>query len=324
MTYVPHLMSSFLELMHPIAFSPFAGFWVWLKPRGLDALLALAAPPALKQWEGFVQKCLDDRTRQEEKSDAKMDQRKDIFHWLYHAEDPETGARGYPLIELYGEIELMIIAGSDTTATVLSALFFYLGRFPAAKRRLAAEIRAAFESYDEIHASKLFGCKYLCAFVQEGLRMAPPVPAEPAREVQPGGTVVDGLFIPAGMRVSTGLYCMSYNKDIYPEPFRFRPERWIVGEDGSTEESVEKSKEAQCAFLFGSRGCVGKNLAWMEMLLVVAKLVWNFEVQQDPANNLGGGKPDGQFGKTEVNHYQTRDAFVSLREGPMLQFKRRS
>lgn len=62
-------------------------------------------------------------------SDPDFEVRKDFFHYLFHARDPVTG-RGFPMEELWGEAESMIIAGSDTTAIVLTAMFFYLARKP--------------------------------------------------------------------------------------------------------------------------------------------------------------------------------------------------
>lgn len=324
--YIPELLANFLVLMHPIAFSPMADWWIWLKPRGLDKLISLAAPAALVGWETFVAKCLQDRTMVEEEVRAskkpESEVRKDFFYYLFDAKDPETGA-GYTMEELYSESELLIIAGSDTTSIVMSAMVFYLARNPAIQARLAAEISSTFSGINEIQSgSKLQDCKYLKAFIQEASRMTPPIAAEPARQVRPGGTVVDGNFFPEGTKLSTGLYCLSYNEEVYPEPFKFRPERWIVGE-GATPESLALAEAGFCAFSTGSRGCVGKNLAWLEMMIVMAKLVWNFELKQDETNSLGAGDANGPFGRREVEQYQIKDAFVAMRDGPMVQFRKR-
>lgn len=329
MKEAPHLMADMLILLNPIAFAPFTALWVWLKPRGLDSLLAVATPPPVKRWGDFVTKCLSDRTKAEQEaqrrlaSDPDFEVRKDFFHYLFHAQDPQTG-RGFPMEELWGEAESMIIAGSDTTSIVLTAMFFYLARKPDVQAKLAEEILSTFHSFDDIAGGpSLHGCKYLKAFIQESLRMAPPVGAELDREVLKGGTVVDGEFVPEGVNVSVGHYCLSYNKDIFPEPLEFRPERWIVGEKESSAESVALAESAFCAFSTGSRGCPGKNLAWLEMMIVIAKIIHKFEVRRDFADNLGGGSPEGRVGRQNVDQYQTYDAFVSLRQGPMVQFKRR-
>jgi cytochrome P450 len=314
-----------------IAFGPLSGLWVWLKPRGLDKLLAVASPPVVVKWQDFVAKCLEERTimEQEQEKNPKPDAevRKDFFHWLFKAVDPETGKRGYDLDELYAECELLTIAGSDTTSVVMSAAFFYLARRPDVQAKIAQEVRATFSSYSEIKSgTKLSNCKYLTAFLQEAMRMTPPVAAEPAREVLPGGTTVDGHYFPAGLQLSTGLYCLSYNENAYPEPFKFRPERWIVGEgdEGSSPESVALAENAFCAFSYGSRGCIGKNLAWLEMRLVMAKTLWQFEIKADASNKLGGGDAAGKPGRQAEDQYQIYDMFVAGRKGPMVQMRKQS
>ncbi|KNG49533.1 cytochrome p450 67 [Stemphylium lycopersici] len=329
--HIPEVMATFLELLHPIAFGPFADVWVWLKPRGLDWLLTVASPPAVVKWQEFVTQCLENRSKDEQELEKNPkpegEVRKDFFHWLFKAVDPETGERGYDLNELYAECELLTIAGSDTTSVVMSAAFFYLAKQPGIQAKIAQEVRSTFASYNEIKSgSKLVSCKYLTAFLQEAMRMTPPVAAEPSREVLPGGTSVDNHYFPAGLHVSTGLYCLSYNSNVYPEPFKFRPERWIVdesGKEGSSAESVALAESGFCAFSFGTRGCVGKNLAWLEMRLAVAKTLWMYEVQGVANNNLGGGDRKAQPGRQVEDQYQIYDMFVANRKGPMLQMRKR-
>lgn len=349
MRYVPEVMATFLALLHPvsmdkltsqippidlaqIAFSPFADWWVWLKPRGLDKVLSIASPRAVTEWDRFVSSCLQQRTEVEEQNrkSAKPESevRKDFFYWLFNAKDPETGT-GYELNELYGECELLIVAGSDTTSTVLSAMMFYLAKHPDIQARLVDEIFSNFSGYDEIlDGSKLRSCRYLTAFIQEAMRMTPPVPAELARVVLPGGTVVDGQNLPQGTKLSVSCYCMNYSPDIYPEPFTFKPERWIPADeknpDGATSESLKLAESGFSAFSAGSRGCVGKNLAWMELRLFLVMMLYKFQIRQDPNNNLGGGDPKGQIGRQDPKQYQIYDTFVALRKGPMVQFNRRS
>ncbi|RMJ10958.1 hypothetical protein CDV36_009408 [Fusarium kuroshium] len=323
--YVPGLMTDFLEILHPIAYSPFTALWVWLKPRGLNQLLAAAAPPALKNWQMFVEKCFAERARIEHESDG--DGRKDFFHYLFKAVDPETG-KGYSQDELFGESESLIIAGSDTTAISTAAAFFYLSRNPEVQQKLADEITSTFSSLDEIKSGPtLHSCKYLRAFIEENLRMSPPVPADLSREVEKGGIVVDGKYIPEGIKVSTVSYCMHHNPEYFPEPFKFKPERWIVDEDdttGASAESVALAQSAYMPFSAGPRGCIGKNLAYLEMNLVLAKVIYNFEIRRDPTSNLGGGSLEAVEGRRTVDQYQLGDIFVGIRDGPMVQLAKRT
>ncbi|KAH6622021.1 benzoate 4-monooxygenase cytochrome-like protein P450 [Boeremia exigua] len=325
---IPEVMVNFMEIMHPLAWSPIGPLYIWLKPRGADRLLAAVTPTVVREWYEFVDECLKTRTAKqkelEEKPIPEAEVRKDFFHWLFGAKDPETGI-GYSLPELFAECELLIFAGADTTAVVLSAALFYLSRNADIQEKLVSEILSTFDNYHDIKAgSKIQSCNYLTAFLMEAMRMSTPVPAEPGREVLEGGTTVNGHYFPKGTQVSTAFWAMHYNKDYYPEPTKFRPERWIVGQAGSTTESVALAESAFCAFSAGSRGCVGKNMAWLEMRLVIAKTLWKFEMKQDPTNKLGGGSVDAGPGRREEGQYQTYENFLSSRKGPMVQLKKRT
>jgi cytochrome P450 len=251
-----------------------------MKPRGLDWLLKYAVTADLKNWQAFVARNLDERTRKEQalkhSGNSESSARKDFFHYLFDTRDPDTGQPGYDLSELWGECELLTIAGSDTTAIVTAAMTFYLARNPSIQAELAREILSTFSSFEEIIAGpKLQGCKYLRAFIQETLRMTPPVPAELAREVLPGGTTVERQFFPQDMKASTCLYCLSYNNDVFAEPFKFRPERFLdVTEDplGDSKENVALAESGVCAFSTGSRG----RLCWRCRLCRLYWPRWSF------------------------------------------------
>ncbi|MCJ1441961.1 MAG: hypothetical protein MMC23_002453 [Stictis urceolatum] len=330
--FVPEILVSFLELVHPIAFSPFSSIWVWLKPRGLDWIFENTKPEPLKKWTLFVDGCLVRRTEAEEalqnNPDSKAASRKDFFHYLFKAVDPETGEKGYHLDELYSECENLIIAGSDTTSVVFAAMFFYLARNLGVQATLTKEILSAFPSSIDIESgSQLRSCKYLRAFLYEAMRMAPPVGAELFREVLSGGMAVDGEFFPEGVNVSTCLYAHSYDKDIRPEPFKFKPERWIVDDGekmGSSADNVALAESAFCSFSTGSRGCVGKNLALLEISIVIAKVMYQLQIRPDENDNLGAGDPNGKPGRQRPDQFQLYDALVAVRHGPMVQSKKRS
>ncbi|KAF2128498.1 cytochrome P450 [Dothidotthia symphoricarpi CBS 119687] len=255
----PDMVIGFMELLHPVCAAE-------LVTRGLDRLLAIATLPAIENWGNFVENCRESRSERQNELD-----------------ESGTGS------------ELLVIAGSDTSSTVIAATFFYLRRTP--------------------HVQKLQSCKYLTVFIQEGLRMALPVSAEPSREVLKGGTVVS--YSPKGSMVSTAFWAVQYNQDYHPEPLKFRPERWVTGAAGSTKESVALSESAFYAFSMGSRGCVGKNMAWLEMRIIGAKVIWKFEFEQDMFNKLGGGTVHGRHGRHQEGQYQTYEISVSSRKGPV-------
>ncbi|KAH3953262.1 hypothetical protein HBH70_033540 [Parastagonospora nodorum] len=323
--HVIDMMVAYIETGNPIIWSPLGSLWIWLKPRGLDRILAFVTPAKIKAWDAFVANCQKERAQKqyESKRMAHSEIRKDFFHWLFEAKDPDTG-EGYTLTELNAECEVLTVAGSDTTATVLSALFFYLCRNPHVQERLAKEIERAFPSYDDIRSgAALQSCAYLTAVLHEALRMSTPIAADLHRQVLAGGTTIDGHYLPEGSMVASTSWSLHYNTDYYPEPTKFLPERWIVGEAGSTEESVKLADSAACPFSMGPRGCPGKNVAWLEMRLVLTKAIWKYEIMQEPDNKLGGGRADGEWGRRNEDQYQTYDSFVSNRKGPIVRLKER-
>ncbi|KAI0128338.1 cytochrome P450 [Xylariales sp. AK1849] len=326
MSHVIDLLEGIMILFQPISHSPLVPIWLWLKPHGLDWLFDKYGP---RVWRDFVGQCLDDRIRLEEaimkNGTEPEDVRKDFFHYLFNYKNPDTGENILSRNELWMECELLIVAGADTTATVIAALFFYLVHNLDVQAKLAQEIRSEFSHVSQIVAGpKLHACKYLRAVISEALRLAPPVAAEPQRTVAPGGSFADGHFFPPGVELSVCNYCLGLNEEVFPDPFRFRPERWMAEAPGNSEEAVKRAESGLSAFWAGTRGCVGKNLAWMEMSIVLARAVFSFEMRRDPHSNLGGGNLCGRMERRDPDHYQTYDAFVATRDGPLVQFKERA
>lgn len=250
--------------------------------------------------------------------------RKDFFHYLLNAKDPITGT-GFSLPELWAESNLLIIAGSDTPATAIAACFYYLVRNERVLRKLEDEILATFENGDEVTNSnpKLPNCTYLRACIDEAMRMSPSVTGTVPREVLPGGIDIDGQHIPSGTVVGTGFYSLHHNPTYFSQPFTYTPERWIAGSMPSiTVESVERAKEGFFPFSYGPRGCLGKNLAYMELRTVVARTVWEFEMRGREGCNVG----DVERGSEEcrTGEFGLQDRWQAVKNGPMVEFRKRA
>lgn len=192
--------------------------------------------------------------------------RKDFFYYLLNARDPETG-KGFTGPELWGESNLLIIAGSDTTSTALASAFFYLTHNPRTLHKLTEEIRSTFSDVEEIVSGPtLTSCAYLRAVIDEAMRLSPPVGGLLPREVLPGGIDIDGIHVPEGVVVGTPHYTIHHNPGYFPAPFIFEPERWLAGSSPVvTTESVGAAQSAFCPFSVGPRGCIGKGLAYAEL-----------------------------------------------------------
>lgn len=242
-----------------------------------------------------------------------------MFHFLCKATDPVTGAH-YSADALEGEAAMLIVAGSDITSSVLAGLWFYLSRNEAVYQRLVDEVRRTFKNSEEIVSGpKIASCVYLHACIDEALRIAPAGASEFAREVLPGGTVVDGEFFPAGVVVGCAHWAMGRNEEVFGDPSRFRPERYIPSEStGVTVEDVNAIRSCFNPFLVGPFNCVGKNIAMMEMALIVAKTLFRLDLRAVAGENLGAGHAGLGWGRRDERQYQISDAYITVHQGPVL------
>ncbi|KAF2737258.1 cytochrome P450 [Polyplosphaeria fusca] len=250
--------------------------------------------------------------------------RKDFFYHLLNAKDPETG-NGFSMDELWAESNLLIIAGSDTTSTAMAGTFFYLAHNPTALEKLTKELRETFSDVEEIVSGpKLGHCSYLRACIDETLRMTPPVAGALPREILPGGIDIDGRHIPAGVDVGVPHYAIQHNDQYYPRPFDFIPERWLSDPAANPLHSkLPEAHSAFCPFSIGPRGCIGKGLAYVELTVTIARVLFMYEMRCAPGTHLGAGGADLEVGRTRVNEYQIEDHFASSKDGPILEFRAR-
>lgn len=246
--------------------------------------------------------------------------RKDFVHYLLHAKDPATGC-GFTQTELFADAAMLISAGGDTSSATLSALLFYLLRSPVALEKLTHEIRSTFASIDEIQGVNLnpTTLPYTRACIDEALRLAPAVPAHLPRQVLPGGLTIDGHYFPAGTVVGTSAYAIHHDPSYFPAPYSFYPERWLADEA-----SVAIARSAFCPFTLGTRMCIGRNLAYMELTLTLARLLWTYDIRAADGISGGGSAQEKHPGRRREGEYQLIDWFLTERYGPMMQFRRRN
>lgn len=171
---------------------------------------------------------------------------------------------------IMGNAQTLIVAGSETTASALAAITFWLLQNPACLRALQAEVRGAFASPADITGDAAARCEYLHGVVEEGLRLSPPVALALPRDCP--GAVIDGHAVPAGTIVGVENFAMAHDPRYWAEPEAFRPERWIG--DG-----LGDNKGAFQPFSTGPRACLGINLAYLEMRVVLAKVVYHFDFE---------------------------------------------
>ena len=183
-------------------------------------------------------------------------------------------ASGISLSELYADSQILVMAGSETSATLLAVAVFYLLKNPATMERLKAEVRSTFSSENEITFATISKLLYLLAVINESLRIHPPLPAGVNRRVPKDGAVVMDRFVPAGTNLQVPHWAAYHSRTNFKHPWAFIPERWLEGDNTFADDN----KDVFQPFSFGPRACIGRSLAYMEMRIILARLVWNFDL----------------------------------------------
>ncbi|KAG6365900.1 hypothetical protein INS49_000076 [Diaporthe citri] len=185
---------------------------------------------------------------------------------------------------LRDEALTMISAGTDTTGISVMVGLFNVIRHEAIHTRLLCELKSVLpRPTDTAPYTVIEKLPYLTAVIKESLRYASPAASRTPRLVPKGGvTLPDGRFLPQETRVGMAIYHIHYNKDIFPEPGLFIPERWLETEQrGNTAERLAEMNHFLVPFSKGTRACLGINLAYMELYLILAYLIRRFDFQTD-------------------------------------------
>ncbi|KAI1264187.1 cytochrome P450 [Xylariaceae sp. FL1019] len=234
--------------------------------------------------------------------------------------ETDTDVRQLTQSSLWTEGVFFFSAGGETVAVTLAAAFFYLSRNRDCYDQLATEIRGTFGTDGDIYSGpRLTSCRYLRACIDETLRMSPPVPCTLWREAvshdQP--LLVSGHVIPPGTQVGVNIYSLHHNEEYFPNPFQYMPERWL----GSNTTKMANC-DAFVPFSIGTRGCAGKTMAYLELSLALAKVLFHFDFDLAPGvmGHLGAGKAGKSKGREREGEYQLYDNFAASHDGPSLVF----
>ncbi|KAL7810678.1 cytochrome P450 [Trichoderma aethiopicum] len=176
--------------------------------------------------------------------------------------------------ELAANASILIIAGSETTATALSAVAYFLSLNLEAQAKLAQEVRSMFNSPQEITITSVQHLTYMLAVIDEAMRLYPPVVAGLTRLISEGGAVVAGEYVPEGTYVEVWQWPLFHNPSYWKKPEEFIPERWL-----GDPMFADDKREAFQPFSTGPRNCVGKNLAYSEMRLILARVIFQYDLK---------------------------------------------
>ncbi|PWA03433.1 hypothetical protein BB558_000405 [Smittium angustum] len=254
----------------------------------------IRAYPALKPFGLLFPKLLSERNALRQMCLEAIKQRKnDIENGVYDSSRIDilqmlitsinsTNKKNLTNDELVPEMVIMMVAGIDTTSVTMTWLLFIYMVYPDVYAKVKDEIRTTFPDrsqtikYQEVRSK----CPYFMATLYECMRIKAAVNGVMFRRNATDGIELSGYTIPKG--VDMGVYTdgAHFDTTVWEKPESFMPERFM-GPDGDT------LKKNVVAFSYGVRICLGRNLAWMEMLTVIPNLLRDFECKL-PADSKYG------------------------------------
>jgi len=232
--------------------------------------------------------------------------RTDILSLMMAARDEN----GQPMTnqELRDELMTLLFAGHETTATALTWAFYWIHSLPSVRQKLLQELDSLGENPDPM---EIFRLPYLSAVCQETLRIYPVAMLTFPRVVNSPVELM-GHQLEPGTVVIGSIYLTHRREDLYPEPLQFKPERFL---------ERQFSPYEYVPFGGGSRRCIGMALAQLEMKLVLAQILRDFDLalaekKPVPAKRRGvtlgpaGGVPMVMMGR-RMRHSQKPEPVTS-------------
>jgi len=181
--------------------------------------------------------------------------------------------------QLMEDVWTFILGGRDTTASGLTSMLQLLASHPEVVDKIRKEIADKIGDNEPNHenVSELIYCE---AVFNESLRLFPPGPMN-YRKSRQDDTLPDGTFVPAGCEVQWAPWLMGRSADLYPDPYSFKPERWLEGKP-----PLLHSFEMP-VFNAGPRTCLGRLMSIFEVrILMVLIFRRGFNFQLVPGQKL--------------------------------------
>lgn len=249
-------------------------------------------------WDGIPLE-LANRRLQRYRAGEKLD---DFFQALM--EDKNGHANNLEWGEIVAEVSIMMNAGSATTAIAMTNVLYQLLKNPPIMKKLVEELDAALEDEDDeeteagaISYDKVKHLPYLRACLDESLRLFPPTPHGLPRETPGDGANILGDYIPGGISVSMSAFVAHRNENTFPQADKYIPERFL-GEEGKALQPYF------LAFSAGARGCIGRNISYLEQTVVLASVLRRYE--------FALARPEFELKRLETMNWLIEDMPVKL------------
>ncbi|KAG0136862.1 cytochrome P450 [Tuber indicum] len=201
---------------------------------------------------------------------------------------------------------LILVAGSDSTATTIRAAVMFICSDPSVYRTLKSELAANIPRTSPpsvVSFSVARSLPYLSACIKEALRLFPPGAGAMERIVPVGGATLSGYFIPENTVVCLHPWPVCRDKVFGEDVDSFRPERWLEEKDEKRLVKMEKTLD----FVFGAgpHYCLGRQIAYLELYKSIAELFLTFDI--------GLSNPMRPWKSCEYGFFLQRDMMVKIK-----------
>lgn len=171
-----------------------------------------------------------------------------------------------------------IIAGVDTTSSAVIAILYCLAKNQDKQEKLRSELLQVLpEKNDSLTAEKMQNMPYLNAVIKEGIRLYPPTVGTMRSAGE--NLVLSGYRVPKNTDIVLNLMMTNTEESKFPQAQKFIPERWIKDKFTRCPNVLGPSSPfCYLPFGFGSRMCIGRRLAELEIQVLLARLIREFRV----------------------------------------------
>ncbi|KAI1079391.1 isotrichodermin C-15 hydroxylase [Whalleya microplaca] len=171
----------------------------------------------------------------------------------------------------------LFIAGFDPVQITLFSSVFFLLKNPDSYTTLLNEIRNAFQDYNDITPDALVDMKYLNAVIHETLRVhVATITGLPRKSP---GAMVAGVYVPKGIVCQISNFTICRDSRFFYDPLNFHPERWLQPDHPRYDAKFSNDDlKGFYPFSIGPRACSGREIAWNQIRLFLAKVLWTFNL----------------------------------------------
>lgn len=182
--------------------------------------------------------------------------------------------------DLLASVIDILFAGVDTTSNTMQWVLYMMAKNPEKQDILRQEVLSVLGNRNHASPTTLAQMPYLRGWVRETLRLYPVLSV--LSRISSKDLVLSGYYIPEGTELHMLVMQMSRDESVFEQPEAFKPERWLRDKEQSNKFNEAKEVFASMPFGFGTRMCVGRRIAELELHLLLARIVQLFEIRYPP------------------------------------------